>query len=100
MDNIKNNNTSNIRLYNKGVSGRKEELLLYLNGNHTGGHSVYKERAMKSGVEKISEIIVECVTLEEVFYENVIENCDFCKIDCEGAEFDILLDAPVDVYKR
>ena len=100
LSNIKNNKVSNIRLHNKGVSGRRGELILYLNEQHTGGHSVYKERVMKCGVGEISEIRVECVTLEDVFNENEIENCDFCKIDCEGAEFDILLNAPVDILRK
>ena len=100
LSNIKNNNISNIRLYNKGVSGRRGELILYLNEKHTVGHSVYKERVMKCGMEKISEISIECVTLEDVFHENEIDNCDFCKIDCEGAEFDILLNAPEDILQK
>ena len=100
LNNIKNNNISDIKLYIKGVSGRRGKLILYFNEKHTGGHSVYKERVMKSGVEKISEISMECVTLEDVFHENEIENCDFCKIDCEGAEFDILLNAAADILQK
>lgn len=100
LSNIKNNNISNIRLYNKAVSGSRGELILYLNEKHTVGHSIYKERVMKCGAEKLSEISVECVTLEDVFFENEIENCDFCKIDCEGAEFSILLYAPADILQK
>ena len=100
LNNIRNNNIENIKLYNKGVSGRRGELTLYLNEKCTGGHSVHKERVMKCGVENISEISVECMALEDVFHENEIENCDFCKIDCEGAEFDILLNAPCDILQK
>ena len=99
LSNIRNNNISDIKLYNKGVSGRGGDLLLYLNEEHTGGHSGYKERVMKCAVENISEISVDCVALEDVFRENEIENCDFCKIDCEGAEFDILLNAPDNILR-
>lgn len=98
--NIKNNNISNIKLYNKGVSGRREELTLYFNEKHTGGHSIYKERVLKCNVKTISEIGIECITLEDIFNENGIKNCDFCKIDCEGAEFDILLNAPEDILRK
>lgn len=100
LDNIKNNNISNIKLYNKGVSGKRGELILYLNERHTGGHSAYKERVMKGGAEKISEISVECAALEDIFHENEIDNCDFCKIDCEGAEFGILLNASGDILQK
>ena len=74
--------------------------MLYLNDKHTGGHSVYKERLLKNGVEKITGIRVDCITLEDVFRENEIDTCDFCKIDCEGAEFDILLNAAPDILQR
>jgi len=100
LDNIRNNNISNIRLYNKGISGKRGEMILYLNKQHTGGHSIYKERVMTCSVEKISEINVECGTLEDIFNENEIEDCDFCKIDCEGAEFGILSNAPEDILRK
>jgi FkbM family methyltransferase len=100
LSNIKNNNIRNIKLYNKGVSGRREGLTLYFNEKHTGGHSVYKERVLKSNAKAILEISIECITLENLFNENEIENCDFCKIDCEGAEFDILLNAPEDILQK
>ena len=35
-------------------------------------------------------ISVEAVTLEEVFDRHAVDRCDFLKIDCEGAEFDLL----------
>jgi FkbM family methyltransferase len=100
LNNIKNNNISNIKLYNKGVSGRREELTLYLSEKHTGGHSIYKERVLKCNAKAISEIGIECITLEDIFNENRIKNCDFCKMDCEGAEFDILLNAPENILQN
>jgi FkbM family methyltransferase len=100
LSNIKNNNISNIKLYNKGVSGGREELILYFNEQHTGGHSIYKERVLKCNAKAISEIGMECITLEDVFNENVIKNCDFCKMDCEGAEFDILLNTPSNILQK
>ena len=75
-------------------------MILYFDEKHTGGHSVYKEKVMKCGAEKMSEISVECITSEDVFDENGIKNCDFCKIDCEGAEFDILLNTPEDILQK
>jgi len=98
--NARNNNICNLRLYKKGVTGSGGELMLYLNDKHTGGHSVYKERLMKNGVEKITGIRVDCITLEDVFRENEIDTCDFCKIDCEGAEFDILLNTASDILQK
>lgn len=100
LNNIRINNINNIKLYNKGISDKRGELILYFDEKHTGGHSVYKEKVMKYGAEKMSEISVECITLEDVFNENGIKDCDFCKIDCEGAEFDILLNTPEDILQK
>lgn len=100
LSNIKVNNITNIKLYNKGVSGRREKLTLYLNEKHTGGHSIYSERVLKCNAEAIHEIGMECITLEDIFNENRIKNCDFCKIDCEGAEFDILLNTPENILRK
>ncbi|MBI4422437.1 MAG: FkbM family methyltransferase [Elusimicrobia bacterium] len=43
---------------------------------------------------------VSCVTLEEAFRAHGLERCDFLKIDCEGAEYEILRAAPADVLAR
>ncbi|MFC1811248.1 FkbM family methyltransferase [Thermodesulfobacteriota bacterium] len=39
-------------------------------------------------------IRVPCVTLSEIFDEHHIERCDLLKMDCEGAEYDILYSCP------
>jgi hypothetical protein len=43
---------------------------------------------------------VECCTLEEFFGETGITRCSFMKLNCEGAEFPILLASPANVLRR
>jgi FkbM family methyltransferase len=43
---------------------------------------------------------VECLTLADVFAREGVEHCHFLKLDCEGAEYEILLQAPADVLAR
>ena len=43
---------------------------------------------------------VEALTLSDVFEDHGIERCDFLKMDCEGAEFEILLNAPTAAFDR
>ena len=43
---------------------------------------------------------VESRTLEEIFEQERVERCDLLKMDCEGAEFEILLGAPPGVLRR
>lgn len=45
-------------------------------------------------------ITVDCVTLAELFERQRIDRCDLLKLDCEGAEFEILLNAPGPVLSR
>ncbi|GBD25570.1 31-O-demethyl-FK506 methyltransferase FkbM [bacterium HR30] len=45
-------------------------------------------------------IWVRCTTLEQIFTRNSIERCDLLKIDCEGAEYDIVLTASESVLRR
>lgn len=50
----------------------------------SGGHSMYRYS------EESTEITVPMVSLESVFTSNNITQCDFLKMDCEGAEYDAL----------
>jgi len=43
---------------------------------------------------------VPSVTLRDIFEEHRIRRCDFLKIDCEGAEYDILYSSSPDVLER
>ncbi|MEW6722593.1 MAG: FkbM family methyltransferase [Candidatus Micrarchaeota archaeon] len=70
-----------------GVSGRRETRRLYLfkrNSSLNGFYSFLSPR----------HAAVRCVTLDDVFRMCGIRRCDFLKLDCEGAEFNILLNSP------
>jgi FkbM family methyltransferase len=43
---------------------------------------------------------VEILTLEELFKRSDIETCDFLKLDCEGSEYDIVLNSPPRVLEK
>jgi FkbM family methyltransferase len=43
---------------------------------------------------------VPCVTLREAFRDLGIRRCDFLKLDCEGAEYEIMLGADADTTDR
>ncbi len=84
LENIKLNNlTKNIHPFNLGISSKEEKKSLYLSDSSVF-HSIYsKNKNMKS-------IEIECISLENVFEENKIKICDVLKMDCEGAEFEII----------
>jgi len=71
-----------------GHAGRRQ---LFLAGRH-GTNSLFGGAG-----ETVS---VECLTLADVLARESIDRCHFLKLDCEGAEYEILLESPADVLAR
>lgn len=80
VENVKLNGLEDkVHCFNLGVGTNNK---LYLNDQNSGGFGSYA-----SGKESQT---VELISLKEVFEKNNIEKCDVLKLDCEGAEYDIL----------
>lgn len=47
--------------------------------------------------ENATTLTVESISLPDVFRENNLDGCDLLKMDCEGAEYDILYGCPPDI---
>jgi FkbM family methyltransferase len=96
-ENIKINFLDNLVFpQQKAVAGKRGELELFFSPNDSGDVSLYQqENKGHSGSIKVPSI-----TLEDVFLENNIEVCDFLKVDCEGAEEEILLNTPKSIFER
>ena len=43
---------------------------------------------------------IECVSLADIFADNAITHCDLLKLDCEGAELEILEAAPPGILRE
>jgi FkbM family methyltransferase len=97
LENIKLNNfEKNIFPFRKGVSGKEEKRDLYL--EISPFHSLYLKNS--SNKIKINKIQIDCIPLEKIFDENKIKFCDILKLDCEGAEFEILYNTPDECFKK
>ncbi|MFH1968259.1 MAG: FkbM family methyltransferase [bacterium] len=97
---------NNIFPFNSAIGGQKEKRKLFLgdspfpsflsisdspfNAFH-GNHDQEKN-------QKYTEI--DCVPLKDIFDKNNIQKCDILKMDCEGAEFEILYNLPDEYFKR
>lgn len=83
-ENIRLNNCQNIFCFQKAISDKEGEEIIFLNPHNVGGHSLLVDFCG----EKLS---ISTVTLENVIKKEKIEKIDFLKIDCEGMEYRILL---------
>jgi len=85
IKNIKINNVKNIVAYNLAVYSKDNETLdITLDIINTGSSSCFKN------VEGQIKETIPTISLDTIITNNNISNIRYLKIDCEGAEFDIL----------
>ncbi len=94
VKNLRKNGLDSVTARNKAVSSKNGAITFYVSKEGTGLNSIH---AYSSGMEK-SE--VESVNLHRVFTENKLKRIDVLKIDTEGAEYDILLNAKKEDLRR
>ena len=83
--NVKNNNLSDtITPIPKAIDAQTGTRELFLDARGDLFPSFYSTNKRSNTLQ------VECVTLKQVLKENSIEHVDYLKMDCEGAEWEIL----------
>ena len=98
--NIKNCRVKNVIPFNLAVAG-KSQVISYYPGRDCSEFSItkiaYKDEDLRKpdGKPTVEEGLnpigkVKSITLNEIIAENHIDCVDFLKLDCEGAEFEIL----------
>ncbi|MGK0389741.1 MAG: FkbM family methyltransferase [Maribacter sp.] len=79
------NKKNNLFVFNQGVDSKSGTQTLFLSpDNNTGGHSLH----LKNNSDKKVEITT--ITLSNFCHNEQISTIDFLKLDCEGAEFEII----------
>jgi len=82
-----------IRLYNTAIVGSPDKTrLMYIDCKH------FEESGFISARSNSAKVF--CMSLAEVFKKNRISLCDVLKLDCEGAEFEILREIEFDRVKK
>ena len=91
------NRDARIRCFQKAVYGFSGQIELSFDpsDSFTTSASVFG-----SSNSQIQTIQVPCGTLQEIFDENQIDRCDLLKMDCEGAEYEILCNCSAGVLHR
>jgi len=88
--NIEINSLTNVKAFQKAVGSKMGVRSLFIDAKFSGGHSLYPFE----GHPFNGSIKCQTTTLEDIFVSNDLERINFLKIDCEGAEYEILLNTP------
>ena len=103
LENIKNNELEKvIHPIKLGVSDKEAEVE-FVNGQGASFIRGVKEIPTPEARKKVKEAngeVIKTISLEQVFADNKIANCDILKIDCEGSEFDIIEGASPEIIAK
>ncbi len=93
-DNIAINNLKRQVVPTKeGVCGKKGKRSLFIDNSNPAWHSMFDKLSNK-------KTDIKCTTLKDILDKNKIRKCDFLKINCEGAEYEILFNTPKKYFKK
>ena len=88
---IRLNRLSNVIPIRKGIGGRPRRERLYIHPRNAGGHSIIPELASASYLE------IELTDLRAAMQSSGARVCDLLKLDCEGAEGEIIESITLDL---
>lgn len=91
VDNITQNNLKNVKPFKSAVSKSESTITIYRNKDEAG-HSMFSftSHALK----------VDSISLKKIIDKNSINQCNLIKIDCEGAEYEIIESLPLEYLKK
>jgi len=85
---------SSITAINKWISSANWESKIFISPDNVGAHSMIENDSWLDYQE------ISTISLERVFSNFDISSVDLVKIDCEGMEYDILYNTPIDILQR
>lgn len=93
--NLRRNHCHSVTAVRAAVAGADGDVTLFC-ATEGGYHSIRSER----GQHVARTEIVPGVSLERIFERHQVARCNFLKLDCEGAEYEILYALPPPYFRR
>lgn len=90
--NINARNAKNVAARQYAISATRGTIAFQSDSLNTAESSIYKK-----GTRTIN---VVSTTLEDIFKQENIEMCNYLKLDCEGAEYEILFSTPKELFSK
>ena len=94
--NLERNRVKNVTAVRAAVLDRPSTVRVYLSQESTGTHTAVESLAPDT--TRYEE--VQSLTLPHIFEQYGIDRCHFLKLNCEGAEFPILLNLSPEMFRR
>ncbi|MBR88668.1 MAG: hypothetical protein CMK38_06970 [Porticoccaceae bacterium] len=92
--NLEKNGVKNVTVFEKGVAQVSNQKIKFIKpvDQNTGGGTAQTNMIDSQSPSDLQRVIeIETISLEDIFETNQIEKCRLLKIDCEGAEHEILM---------
>lgn len=92
--NLRVNNLSNVEVMQLAITGKPGHIAFHFSQINTGAHSAY------SNLESPETIEVQTTSIEDFCNKKQIDKIDLFKMDCEGSEYEILLNMRPEMLRR
>jgi len=94
------NKQIDIKSFQRAVAAEPGQATMIVEGSQCYSTTAHIARETPPGLNNDQLIEVACTTLADILKDNQLERCDFLKLDCEGAEYEILLKCADDCLSR